>query len=541
MRPLALLALWQLKNALRAALTDPRRLIPLLLITFGILSQIGGMFLVTLVRPPRNAAAEAWVAQNMDAISAGLFFILVFAAIGVLEDGLSGGFLAFSLADIDYLFPAPIPPKLVLAYRLAAKTGAAFFQAAFSLFVLIWLTTSGLGSYGAGFAAIFLSIAALFLCFAGYINVALLMKLVLGFGRRNTIRRWVFVGLVVMAALLILHYREHGWGGLAALGRSPVWLVLFFPCRLATDVLLAPLQGQLAAGSAAWLALFYLVSLGLVFSRSEPFYEASLEGSQTAARMLQAAREGNWSSFFALGTRRGPRGGSSRRPYAFPRFGRGAGALLWAHLAAAAKRPWVNFILPLAGGIVLALIAHRLTPQYAGLVVGAGSAYLTLVTAAGGVIGFRQGLARYELVRPLPFHARQVVLAEVVPRTLISSLFGWGAGLGILLVRASDAAQAAPFLFLCLPMLLLWLSLVQLLCALWYPDPGDRLQQALSGLIGITLTGACVLFLVPWAAFPLVFGAPVWLAIGIFTVPAAAGAALLVHLVAGVYTRFQLR
>jgi ABC-2 type transport system permease protein len=539
MRAIALLSLWQIKNAVRSSFTDIRKLIPLLFLGFVLVSQAFSLAIMIAVRPAFPTDASSMLAPHVELVQAGVFLFLVLITIGLVDYGFSGGFLTFTLADIDYLFPAPISRRTVLAYRLGAKTGMAFLQSAFLIYFLFFITPARLSLPAAGVA-----VAALFLCIGGYTNLALALKLVFGFGNFATARRWIAALLVLAGLSLFLAYRVYGIAVLTEAGRNWLAVTLFYPCRLAAVAVAAPLGGRIDTGGIPLLALFYVLTLALVLSRKENFYDASLEVSERSARLMQAAREQNWAAMFSMQREAGasPRRARARaRPYTVPPFGRGGGALLWAHISAAAKRPFVNFWGPLLGGVAISLAASTWLPRVASFFVGSVVCYLLFILTMSGVVTFRQSLQRQTLIRPLPIPGWQAVAADVGPRILISCLGGWGAGFTLLLLQPPYASQVALILIVCLPFVLASLNLIQYVVALWFPDAQDKLQQLLSGFVTLGLTGFLVGFLAPFVGVPLWFRLSGWVTALIFMIPAAALAALLLLLAAYAYRRFQPR
>ena len=552
MRALTLLSLWQIKNALRTTFTDVRKLIPILVMAFALGMQVLSLALVSMSRPRMRSGADAAIsqqagsviAQHLDQIGFGAFVILTIIAIGILDYGFQEGFLAFSLADVDYLFTAPVSRRLVMAYRLAGKTAIAFFQASFFFYFVLRALLETMARGRASPLGAVMTLLALFFCIGGYANVAFTLKLIFGFGQAATVRRWFLALAALLAVLLGWTFWQGTTGGLGPntqLAWVRVVVVLFYPCRLAADAVLALLQGGAGTFPTALLALFYGLSLALLFSRNEHFYEASLAGSERAAKMIQAARDQNWGAMFGIGAERKRRAPApANRPYVLPPFGRGGGALLWANLSAAAKRPFPNFIAPVLGGAALSVVASRLLPPVAAApVVGGISAYLLFLLTTMGVNVFRQSLQRQALVRPLPLPAWQVVAADVAPHTLISSLFGWSAGFTLLFARVPNGDLAALLLIVCLPVLLVCLDLVQYILALWYPDAQDKLQQMLAGFISLFLTGTVLTLLGGVLAIPLFLRAPLWVVALAFVLPAMAAAAGLLFAASWVYRWFQ--
>src|SRR5207248_1433289 len=114
-------------------------------------------------------------------------------------------------------------------------------------------------------------------------------------------------------------------------------------------------------------------------------------------------------------------------------FGAGAGALSWAILAAAAKRPVTAFWGPLGAGVgltcLLAADPERALPLLC--VANLTVAWLSILLGAWGQSGH---LRREPLVRPMPLRPWQVVLADVLPRVLLACMFSGACGLTLLLL-----------------------------------------------------------------------------------------------------------
>ena len=540
MRTIALLALWQVKNSVRTSLTQPRKLVPLLVLVIAVGSQMTGALLVTSTHAPAPPELAELITRYYSTIQSGIFLVLCFAALSVADYAFSGSLLTFPMADIDYLFPSPVSRRTILAYRLVSRKALSFFNAALLFYFLIWRPIEMVAPGRATPAGGAVALLALFTCLGSYANVALTIQLVLGHARLSVVRRWLMCAMA--AAMVAIGYGawRFGWGSLGEVGGSAVIVALFYPCRLAAESLAAPLTGNVGIEPAALLGVLYLATLTLVLSRRENYAESSLPGSERLARIRQAAREQNWAALFNIGSEGRTRGGSDQRPYAVPPFGSRAGALLWAHVTASLKRPFANVILPAGGGVAVSGAAAIWLPrETAAAVVGGASAYLLFILSMSGIATFRQTLQRQPLVRPLPFPDWQVVAIDVLPRVVIGALFGWGAGVTLLLTGLPRAELVGMVLLFCLPPLTACFSLIQYVLALWYPDAQDKLQQLLAGLIGLTLTGVVVSVTVPLLVIPILFKAPPWLAVLVFILPASAVCAGLLAVATWVYSRFQ--
>jgi hypothetical protein len=313
----------------------------------------------------------------------------------------------------------------------------------------------------------------------------------------------------------------------------------FYPCRLAAEGMTAPLLNESSALAVVQLALFYVLSTFLLFTRNENFYEASLEGSERHARLLAAAKEQNWSAIFAIQSEKRRKGPQSRT-YAFPPFGQGGMALFWANLTAAAKRPAANFWMPLLGGIGIATICTLFAGQYSAYVAGGFTCYLLFILTMSSMALYRQSIARQPLIRPLPFQPWQVVIADILPRTLMASLFVWGSGVVVLFFSdAQHHVTVGSLLVFCVPAALLVLNVVQYILALWYPDAQDKFQQLLAGFISLFLTTGTISLMSLALILPMVLHAPVALTALIFLIPTSVVAGLLLLWASAAYRRFQ--
>ena len=497
MSALLRLALWQLKNALRDALTNPRKLVPLVLVAIWV---IGFGFLVTHTQvgsaPPTTLLSDFARTHRAEA-NAVLFLLLSLLVAAMLDRGFAGGTLTYSASDTDYLFLAPFPSRLVLGYKLLMPAPAILLAILYNVFVFRPPAGPALSALPA-----WATMAAFFACIGGYQNLTVAWDLVYGLGRSVPLRRVYLGGVVLLVAYTVFLRRRYGLAGVIGASEHGLLPLLFYPCRLVADatVGVGVVKGWWASGQ---LALFYLLTLALVLAPSVNFHEAAAGATERLARLQQAQRDGQ----FWLGA------GASKRPRApmsLPPLGRGVWAIVWAHLSAAAKNPLGNFAAPALFGIGLAVASLRTAApaEEGSLLVGMAALYYLMgTTIGGGIFYFRRALLREPLIRPLPLPAEAVVLAEVLPRVLLAAPFYVTCGLFLLAFGGSGSALAA-WVLLCLPLVSLCLSLLQYAIALSYPSLEDKLQAAIAQgvqlLLAILLTPVLALFL----AVPLNLGMP---------------------------------
>lgn len=517
MQPLLLLSWWQIKNSLRSSLRHPRVWIPLLLLAFIVSAQIGSVLFSHPQSPLPPEAGDA-LARNMGAISAAVFLTLALLGAAFLDRGLAGGALSFSPSDVACLFPAPFSRRLLLLFKLPAATlpqllAVAFLAGTFGLFV--WTPLQVRGSlHGGGVSAL---LAAL-LCAAGYINMGMILEVILSARRAPWARTGslLVLGLALLGGITFLW--RHGMGGLSVLSHSPALIVLFAPCRLAADIVAALLAGhppalRLWAGLLAW----YGLSLALLLSRRENYYEAAATGAERTARARQALRSGDW-----MATGKQP-AQAARHAIRVPPFGQGAGALFWAHMAAAAKRSGTNMLAPLAGGIAVTLLLLFALPRGGGglpdhsfgglpileVLLGVITIYYVLYAVVlTGIPFYRRSLAREPLIRPLPLPTASVIAADVGARSALASLFFWGEGLTLLAARLPETGTLCLCLLLCLPVGVVCLNLLAYRIALAYPNADDKAHALIATFVQFLLLGPLVAVLLPFWAVPAFLHAP---------------------------------
>jgi len=278
------LALWQLKNALRDALTNPRKLIPIILVA---LITAGSGYAV--LHPPAGTANPIsllpdFLRANQAAMHAVIFLLLSLFMVATLDRGFVGGTLRYSASDTDYLFLAPFPSRLVLGFRLLAPAPGLLLAILYNMFF---------PPHGPALSALpaWTATAALFACVGGYQNLSVALDLVYGLGRSVLLRRFYLGAVALLVAYAVFLSRRYGVAGLTDHAEHGPLPVLFYPCRLVADVALAASAGRgwLAGGQ---LALFYLLSLVLVFAPSVNFHEAAAGATERVAQAQQALSDG---------------------------------------------------------------------------------------------------------------------------------------------------------------------------------------------------------------------------------------------------------
>ena len=503
------MSVWQLKNTVLKALRSPKTLVPALFFAaffgWGTWSQIASLF---TSRANGGGPITLYVSSHAALSQTALFLLLVLLSAGVLQTGFKGGSLRFVPADIDYLFAAPFSRRQVLFTKLFGRIARNFL---FLAALLVYLILGGWKRPNLpGWAAY----AAFGLCLGSYGNLAVAMELVFALNRWKALRHVMTTGLILLVGWIGYLGWRHGLAGVTELGSNRLLSTLFYPCRSASQAAVGALSGHGGAGSLWPVIGFYLATLGLLFARNENYYEAALTGSERIWQYQQAQRENPWN--LNAGAKRARRRQNEGIGYALRPFGTGAGALFWAHLAAAAKSPFPNFYLPTLASLIITLFAlHYSDTHQSDTIISVAAFYYLAAGLVGGILTARQSLQRQGLIRPLPITARQAVAAEVGPRFLLTLPFYIVAALTLLLARGS-AETMMILMLLCLPGITLCFHLLQYTLTLWYPSTEDRLQGLVTDGLQLILTLLLLAFLALFGIVPPRFGAPDWLTALIF-------------------------
>ncbi len=510
---LAWLELTRLKNALKNLTRSPARLlVTLMIVAFVLLQIVGTTFLLVLPRPTHHAPPLAGILGGQGGTIASLVAGgLLMLTYGVIDAGLRGGLLVFSPAEVDFLFPAPVPRRSVLIFKLGTDYAKVLgYVLLLCYFLLPQIRMLGLGSPAA--ALLVVPWLALYIIFL--LNVCHLVNVLVTFhGERvQALPVGIKVGaLVVVLALALAAWHHAGAGGwVAGVGdalRSPAALVLLFPLVVTWEALLIPFAGLPPAALLKLLGMFLLAagSFALLITRRENIYEPSIGVSLLRGQIRAAMRAGDWQAARALALA----GRQRAVGYQLPPFGSRGGVLLWKALAQSLRFPRrlaavvlaLTVLLPLALRVVAARVGHApaLLPLPFLTVYGA-----TLLT----IFSFKaqQGeMRRASLLKPLPIPAWQVVLAQIAPPALGTSAAMVLALAAVALAVPGANVRMCTALAVPLPALLLLLAAGAASLATLFPDPSDQVQNTTSGLLVTTVTMALMLpgfvtGLVLWAA-----------------------------------------
>jgi ABC-2 type transport system permease protein len=505
-----------------------------------------------------------------EALGASLLMVAVLLT-WVLPHGRAA--LAFSEAEVAFLFPAPISRRGLIHFKLLRSQVAILFTTFFLMLVTrrfggnIWMHAAGWW--------LILSTLNLHILGSSFARTMLLDRGISNWWRRLAILGVVLaacLGVIVWASRSIPSFNLSQMTDLNAMqeyieqvltsGPLP-WLL--YPFRLVVRPFLAP------NGQAFIRALFPALALAAIHywwvSRSDvAFEEASVEASKRIAQKLAAVRSGN---IHAANSKIKGR----RPPFVLGSTGSPATALLWKNLISAGQAFTVRLWLIVAASAVMACTFLVKSSENSNLESALGMAAGLLVIWSlflGPQIlrqDFRQDLPAADVLKMYPVRGWEIALGELLAPAailtglqlvllLISSVLLWSAPISQLgrpatLAIGAGAALVVPVLNL---IILQIPNAAVLLFPAWIQMGKDRAHgieltgQRIIAIFGqllvfvLTLIPAVVAFGAVFFASKLMFGQTV----AIFTASVAAAlilaaeAALGVVLLGRLFERFDV-
>jgi len=392
-------ALWLLvklrtKAALRKIWRTVQRPKGLLLVLFSVAFFIA-MILPNLLlrRPDVPQMHGAWFLRP----TALFFFWLMLTA-----TGRNASAIAFTLPEVEFLFPGPFSRRALLTYKLGlsvlAPLGTALFLPLFLSQFRLWWPAAML---------------AVWLVFVFMQNTALLINLLVDWlGERW--RRWRNALGAALAVVVVISAWQ---GGALVPGLSPLARGQALEGSWAAQVVLAPFgvfsslaqaenAGQLALSTGLALVINAVV-LALIYWMDANFIEASLQASQKRYEWMERLRRGG--GFPTIGARSKPRFSLPT----FPRLG-GVGTIAWRQaLELLRNSTRLIFILPMVVG--LAVPAMITGEEFTvGPVLGM-TFFVSFIISTIMPMGLRTDLAHVDAFKSLPLAAPAIVAGSLLP------------------------------------------------------------------------------------------------------------------------------
>ncbi|QYM78661.1 hypothetical protein K0B96_15355 [Horticoccus luteus] len=340
--------------------------------------------------------------------------------------------LAFSEAEIAFLFPAPITRRRLVHYKLLNSQFSIFFTSLF--FTLLTRRWSFLGGnllmHAFGWWVVLSTVN---LHFTG---AALTLLRLSHDGARHPTRRLWGLALLALAAVAAGVWFHHpplpatDLTGFTALARyvsavlaTPPLSWLLWPARAVLHPFFAADASEFLAALAP-AALVLLAHYGWVVRIDAPFAEASLLQAQRRAARVAAWRAGS-------SRLRPARLRSRSGPFALAPAGRPEIAFLWKNLLS--TRPYFRPRVALATGVALAAVCLwlRQRPDYAPLqlmlltAAAIFAAYTWLIGPQLARQDLRSDLGNSDIFKTYPLHGWQIILGQVLTPTAILTVLVW--------------------------------------------------------------------------------------------------------------------
>lgn len=343
----------------------------------------------------------------------GPLVLAVFAVLGVVV----GYGLHFRPAEIDFLFPAPIPRRDLVLYNVAARVGVAALS---SVWLVLFMAHHAPNPW-AGALAVFLAVV--FLQWVAKLSVLVFSALSVQVKTRSP----VLAPLVILALILAIQTASHSRieGGrsvrdtVEALSHTPVARVLTAPTRPFLELFLAADGAAITRWAAVCVAILGAM-LAAMLALDVSFQEGAVRVNQEMEARLTRMRQGGgvYSSTKPVSAR-------LRLP-APPRLG-GVGPVAWRQgmealrnargLATAMGVMLLTAMLP----VVLVRGDAALADSSAGKITVGIVLFATLSMTQQFPFDFRRDLDRLALLKTLPLAPTAVALGQLVPTVLLFS------------------------------------------------------------------------------------------------------------------------
>ncbi len=546
-------------NGVKRAFSSPIRAIGLL---FFLLTQtwwLPRFFMVDSAELSEAIAVPGFTLPPVEVIDGAVFaafvVLVVFMALNVF--GYSSGFRS---ADVDVLFPTPVPRRSVLHLRMLRDT-------LLSVLVPLILGLIFFRPVQTGWASLFENVrdptmanTVLRVALIGYLLLALAMVMV-GYAvslvfaepsvRVERLRKWaqwgLATGLGIVAASVVWRLRgAQGLDEYIAVTQAFDLRAVFFLATGATELTVAPLSGALGRGGLGGLLLVgtSVVAYAVAVGHTKWLYEQAALRAAVTESAQRIARQGD---FYAMASESARKGKLKARSLGWLSRVRATGppALLWKETLVLWRAGLAMQVLSLGlsllvGGAVSQLPASRRGLAFNGALFIGAQIFILAGTAGGSSqIGFMESLRRIDLLKPLPFSGQATVLMEVLGRAAPASV-GTLAGLGLGWALNPELAEYALAGMIVVPPFAVAITALALLLVLLLPDVEDPTQRAFRGLVTTLGTFALIVpaIIVFVATVAVLRVSPVVAALPTFLL--LAGLAWVVtRVAAGIYANFN--
>ena len=356
----------------------------------------------------------------------------------------SGRLFEFSGAEVQFLFPAPVPRRQLVIHRLLrSQVGLLFASIVPSLGFSLSSSRSGAGAFRTTIGVWLLLITA-----RVYFSAVTLARsqLTAADARVRRLARMPLILLlgallIVGAALTRAFLGQPLWPPEELLGRLSAvagtgWSgVVLWPCLALVRPLFATTWPEHCAASLATAACVVAVAIVWVLVSDQAFYDVTTDGLER-----QAAPSRQQSTVYR----------ARKTEWTLAPSGRPEGAFVWKTLMQILRvidrRVALRFVLILLTLSILVVSASRARgfAGVLGLFAAAGAVYSVLLAPQVLRLDLRQDLQHLELLKTWPVRASAVVRGEIMGPALFLSVAVWALiGLALFLSTAAFSSASA--------------------------------------------------------------------------------------------------
>ena len=498
MKPIPYLESRQLVNYIKLTLRTPKRLIPAIFIVLWF-SQI----VFTRIILQHNMPEESTVFGRL--VNPEIIWAVVFGATAAISllflfNSLSESRIAFSLADVDFLFSAPISRRLILSVKMLKLY---FLYGVYTAFFVVIVVGSFLGMpIGSGGVSFLIVWASVLMYVVLLVNVCTLINLVASY--RDSSKQWLRTVILALAYGLLIFafggtmagYLHTGdmVGSLKAALTHPIFTTLMLPVKWMSDMAVGNMVGEQMGSTMeiAFLGILAVLSYVLVVHRKENPYEPSLSVSIRTAAIKAALRTRDFSK---VRSEQWKRKASSVKSCIAP-FGRGAGALIWKNF----NILWRKSGTQLAVGLVIVVVAFPISKIVFGDTIGPSEIqsflsfalpYTIFLFASFSLHSLRGDMKQANILKPMPIPAWKVIAAQTIHGTVLIWVFTWVVVcMAAIVYGFPDRSPIIPIALVIPFVAESAVSAMTIVAALFpnWEDPGHRLMGSLLSMITIIIT-----------------------------------------------------
>jgi len=374
----------------------------------------------------------------LEVIDALVFGVMTFLSIFMLL-GITTANMNYKPADVDILFPTPIPKRTVLLFRM-------FRDYLIVIFVPIVITLIGIRPAKMGWEAIFRDMPqyggltlrfmtlSWLLIALGWISISYAVSLYINRSDQDSNRNRRYFGWgITLALVLVITYISFqirgidSAAGLIALSRDPVLRGFFFMATFATEFTLSPFTQTMARDmiiGLGGLLIVPVVGIMLSLRQVDWLYDQAAVRAVAAQSANEMRRSGDMSAIAAHAARQGK--SHMRLDFLQGVKWQGPLALIWKELLLQPRTMlWLSIGMSVMG--IFMTVMPVLFPDKEAIPLGVVLLMMQGITCftismAMTQTGYVEVLRRVDLQKPLPFTPSSIVWFEVLSKALLTAI-----------------------------------------------------------------------------------------------------------------------